>query len=55
MTTIDGRKYKVTENMGFNHSIGRYCKMVDDNGKEKIIVKDGKTWRFWTAKDRLGR
>ena len=54
MITIDGKKYKVTENMGFNHSIGKYCKMVDDNEKERVAVRIGKSWRFWTADDRIG-
>jgi len=55
MVTIDGKKYKVIENMGYNHSIGKYVKMVDDNRKERMAVKSGKEWRFWTAENRLGR
>ena len=49
---IDGKKYKVTENLGFQ--AGYQVKMVDDNGQEKAVVKRNGKWTFWTARDRLG-
>jgi len=54
---IDGTKYKVSENMGYNHSIGAYCKMVDTESGERMTIRrqGSKVWRFWTAEDRLGR
>jgi hypothetical protein len=49
---IDGKKYKVTENLGFQ--MGYQAKMIDDNGQEKVAVKRNGAWTWWTAKDRLG-
>ena len=49
---IDGQPYKVVESMGFVHSIGLYAKVVDDAGTERMVVKRGKSWVFWTASDR---
>lgn len=49
---IDGQPYKVVESMGFVHSIGLYAKVVDDAGTERMVVKRGKEWMFWTAHDR---
>ena len=37
------RECKITENMGYQG--GRYVKAVEYEGKEYIVVKDGKLWR----------
>jgi hypothetical protein len=37
------RKCEVTENMGYQN--GRYVKAVEYEGKEYIVIKDGKLWR----------
>lgn len=53
---IDGKLFVVTEDIGFQHSMGRFCKMVDDNGVERVAVKIGRNkYRFWTVLDKLGR
>ncbi len=50
---INGESYKVVESMGFNHSVGMYAKLVQDGERERMAVKQGKCWRFWTAEDRV--
>lgn len=49
---IDRHLYKVVESLGFVHSIGLYAKVVNDAGKERMAVKRGKEWMFWTDHDR---
>jgi len=51
MIEINGKKYKVTENLGFQ--AGYQARMVDDNGKERAVVKRNGRWAWWTAEDRL--
>jgi len=53
MIEINGKKYKVTENLGFQ--AGYQARMVDDNGKERAVVKRNGRWSWWTAEDRLDR
>jgi hypothetical protein len=53
--TIDGKKYKVVESLGYNHSAGCYAKLVQTDDGEKMAVSHmarGGRWRFWTAADR---
>lgn len=51
---IEGKDYKVVENMGFNHSIGGYAKFVETDEGQKVVVKfRGGPWRFWTPQDKL--
>lgn len=50
---IEGIRYRVIEDMGFNHDVGGPSVVVDVNGCERAAVKDGKAWRFWTAADRV--
>jgi hypothetical protein len=51
---IDGKEYKVTENLPF-HGVGYLSKMVEDeNGNEQMAVKENGRWRLWTVEDRLG-
>ena len=44
MITIGGKKYVVIENMGFIHSRGTYGKVIDYNGKERIVIKINRKW-----------
>lgn len=45
---INGKKYKVIENLGFVHDRGEYAKAVMTNNGERIEVKSlyGGSWRF---------
>jgi len=57
MITVDGKKYKVTENLGFQG--GHYAKVVEVAGKERIAVKSGGVWiwhvpRIIISKERAG-
>lgn len=51
MIKIDGKEYKVTENLGFQ--VGYQARMVDDNGKEWVVVKRNGRWSWWIIKDKL--
>ncbi len=53
MINVDGKSYKVVESLGFQ--AGYQSKAIDDNGKERIVVKRGGRWSWWTVEDRLGR
>ena len=48
---IEGKKYTVTENLGFQG--GYHAKLVDTPDGEKVAVKRGGDWTWWTAIDRL--
>ena len=52
---IEGVRYLVHDNLGFQHSAGVFAKEVHTIGGPRIAVRDpgGSAWRFWTAKDRL--
>jgi hypothetical protein len=46
---IAGKKYKVTDNLGFSHNRGEYAKAVMTEHGERIAVKApyrGARWRF---------
>ncbi len=52
MIQIDGKKYKVIENLGYQ--AGHYAKVVATDDGEKTAVKTtGGEWRFWESKDKL--
>jgi len=54
--TVNGKKYRLIEKMGFNHSVGKYVAFIEKDGEEKKVVKDtGGDWRFWTVEDRISR
>ena len=42
MITVEGKKYKVTENLGYQG--GHYAKACETKDGEKIAVKCGRTW-----------
>ena len=48
MITIEGKKYKVAENLGFQ--AGYYAKAVEVDGKERIAVKRGGSWVWYVPK-----
>ncbi len=50
---VDGRKYTVTDSLGFVHSVGMYVKEVQTEDGFKMVVKDAGRWRFWTAQERV--
>jgi hypothetical protein len=50
---IEGEKYLVVESLGLNHNVGTYCKLVRDGDRERMAVKRGGKWVFWTAQDRV--
>lgn len=50
--TIDGKKVKVTSNLGYNHDVGAYVKEVEIDGKRQMAVGRPGHWRLWTAADR---
>ena len=47
MIKVNGKSYKVTESLGFQHSVGMYAKVIMVDGKERTVVKDSGGWRFW--------
>lgn len=49
--TVDGKKYEVVEDLGYQG--GHSAKIVVTDEGEKTAVKDGYRWRFWTVADRL--
>jgi len=51
MITVDGKKYKVLENLGFQN--GHWAKEVATDGDAKIAVKRNGKWVWWTVADRL--
>lgn len=54
MITVEGKKYKVTEDMGFNHSTGVYAKYIEVDGVETVVTRiaGSKEWEFWVPKIR---
>jgi len=51
MITVDGKKYRVTENLGFQG--GYYAKVVATDTGERVAVKRGGQWTWWKVQDRL--
>jgi hypothetical protein len=50
---VEGKSYKVTENLGYQN--GYYAKAVETPDGERIAVKRGAAWTWWTASDRVGQ
>ncbi len=48
---VEGKVYKVTENLGYQG--GHYAKAVKTETGERIAVKRGGVWTWWTVQDRL--
>ena len=49
---VEGTAYKVTENLGYQG--GMYVKAVETPEGERMAVKRGGKWTWWTVKDRIG-
>lgn len=49
---VEGKKYKVTETLG-HQQCGMPAKFVQTPDGERVAVKRGGVWTWWTAKDRL--
>jgi hypothetical protein len=50
--SVNGKTYKVTENLGFQG--GHYALAVETETGERIAVKRGGAWTWWTVQDRMG-
>lgn len=50
---VDHKSYEVVETLPATQHPGG-AKIVLDNGLERVAVKEGGVWRWWTAEDRLG-
>jgi hypothetical protein len=48
---VEGKAYKVTENLGYQ--AGHHAKAVETETGERIAVKRGGVWTWWTERDRL--
>ena len=48
---VEGERYPVTENLGFQG--GHYAKAVGTPDGERIAVKRGGVWTWWTAYDKV--
>lgn len=54
MVTINKEQYKVIGNLGLQHSIGMYAKIVETpTGGRVVVKKEGSNWRFWNPEDKL--
>ena len=52
---INGDECRVLENLGYQHSIGKFACWVRDvnTGVEFMAVREGARWRRWGPKDRV--
>lgn len=56
MIDVDGKKYRVVENLGFQ--AGYQAKVVftpETLCRESVVVKRNGKWVWWTVADRLGQ
>lgn len=53
MIEVEGNKYKVIETLPY-HQTGYHTKAVQTEDGEKIAVKRGGRWTWWTPQDRVG-
>jgi hypothetical protein len=49
--TVDGESYQVVENLG--RQAGLPAKLVSTPSGNRVAVKRGGIWTWWTPKDRL--
>ncbi len=52
MIEVEGARYKVTESLGYQHGGGHAVYVATPDG-ERVAVKRGGRWTWWTAEDRL--
>jgi hypothetical protein len=50
MITVNGKKYKVVESLGYSPDVGEYAKVILVDGKERTVVGSRGCWRFWVPK-----
>ena len=51
---IEGTRYKAVENFGFNHTLGKYGKLVKTPDGERVAVKPpGGVWKFHAPEIRV--
>lgn len=51
---INGVRHKVTDYLGYNHSVGAYVCELEYNGVRRMAVRQrGGQWRLWTAEDKI--
>ena len=43
---IDGKQYKVVEDLGYQPSRGVYAKAVETNNGERIVIKQYGQWKW---------
>ena len=53
MIEVEGKKYRVVETLGY-HQCGYPAKFVETPDGERVAVKRGGVWTWWTTKDRIG-
>ena len=46
MITVEGKKYKVVESLGYNHDVGAYAKVIMVDGKERVVTGTRGNWHF---------
>ena len=51
MITIEGKKYEVNETLGWQQ-VGLPAKAVQTESGERIAVKRGMKWVWWTVENR---
>ena len=51
---VEGKKYKVTETLAYCQA-GMPAKFVETPDGERVAVKRGGVWTWWTARDRIGQ
>ena len=49
---VEGKTYKVTETLG-HQQCGMPAKFVETPDGERVAVRRGVAWTWWTAQDRL--
>jgi len=52
MIDVDGHKYEVSETLG-TQQCGMLAKALKTKDGERIAVRCGGRWKWWTALDRL--
>jgi hypothetical protein len=50
---VEGKKYRVIEVLPY-HQAGMPARFVETPNGERVAVKRGGKWTWWTAKDRIG-
>ena len=54
MIEIEGKKYRVVESLGFQGGYQAKAVYFPETDEERVAVKRGGAWSWWTVIDRLG-